>query len=89
MWGLVIQFITIYDKYDSCVNRVSPCRVRVPILGNPVAKMQARTYYDNFFNQHGLVQNKLLIYFNKSSHDTYYFEKLLAGGKKIGKKKNP
>ena len=80
--GLVIQWITIYDKMQSCIDRVQPCRVRVPLF-NKEAKIQAQIYKDKFFNQHGTVENKLLIYFNKSSHDTYYFEKLFKDGEPI------
>lgn len=73
---LVFQQITIYDKYDSCVARIKPCRVSGFSL-NPVARAQADTYRDNFFNTHGSVKNRILIYFNRSKYDTYYFEKLL------------
>ena len=73
---VVIQLITIYDKYESCVNRVAPCRVSSPFLSAP-ARAQVDTYKDNFFNTHGNVKNRILIYRNKSSYDTYYFEKLL------------
>lgn len=81
LWGLVIQFITIYDKAESCVNRVKPCRIKVPFF-NPQARTQADCYIDNFYNQHGKVQNKLLIYINRSKHDTLYFRELLKNGKK-------
>lgn len=74
--NLVFQQITIYDKYESCVNRVKPCRVSGFSL-NPVARSQTQTYIDNFHNTHGSVKNRILIYFNRSKYDTYYFEKLL------------
>lgn len=77
-FGFVLQFITIYDKYESCLARVSPCRISVPLLGDKVAKMQARLYLDNFFNVHGKVENKVLFYRNKSKHDTHYFGHLLG-----------
>ena len=75
----VLQFITIYDKYDSCVNRVAPCRVSSPLF-NKQGKAQVDTYRDNFYNTHGSVKNRILFYRNKSSYDTYYFEKLLKEG---------
>lgn len=78
---LVIQSITIYDKYDSAVNRVKPCRISVPLFADKITKQNAKIYIDNFINQHGMVKNKLLIYINKSNYDTYHFEKLLKGGK--------
>lgn len=78
LFGFVFQGITIYDKYESCVQRVRPCRVRVPLL-NPQGRATAETYRDNFFNTHGSVKNRILIYRNRSKHDTYYFRKLLGG----------
>lgn len=81
IFGFVIQFITIYDKYDSAVNRVKPCRVTVPIF-NKEAKIHAKIYRDDFFNKHGKVENHILIYRHKSEHDSFYFEKLLKEGVK-------
>ena len=78
LFGIVFQSITIYDKYESCLSRLNPCRVKVPLLGDKNAKMQARLYLDNFYNQHGKVSNRLLIYRNKSKHDTWYFGRLLG-----------
>lgn len=81
---LVIQKITIYDKYESCLNRVNPCRIHVPLFANSQIKQNARLYLDNFYNTHGEISSHILIYFNKSTYDTYYFEKLLKNGKKKG-----
>lgn len=75
--GFVIQGITIYDKYQSCADRVKPCRVRVPLFNAP-ARMQAKTYRDNFFNTHGDVKNRFLFYRNKSKHNTLAFRELLG-----------
>lgn len=86
--NIVIQFITVYDKYESCVARVQPCRVSMPLFASSQSKAQIDTYKDNFFNTHGSVKNHILIYRNKSKYDTYYFEKLLKGGKKRGKEKD-
>ena len=85
--NIVLQLITVYDKYESCVNRVSPCRISGFSL-NPVARSQAQTYIDNFFNTHGSVKNRILIYRNKSKYDTYHFEKLLKEAKNEKKVKN-
>lgn len=85
IFGLVIQFITIYDKASSCINRVRPCRVKSSFF-NPVARIQADTYKDNFFNQYGNVKNHILIYFNRSKHDSWLFKKILENGKKRNEK---
>ncbi len=78
--GFVFQVITIYDKYESCLNRVKPCKISVPLFADQNAKLLAEQYLDNFYNIHGSVKRRLLIYRNKSKHDTYLFEKLLKGG---------
>lgn len=75
---LVIQVATIYDKYQSAADRVNPCRVKGHLFG--AANAQVDIYKDNFYNTHGDVKRKLLIYFNKSKHDTYYFEKFFKFG---------
>lgn len=80
--GLVIQVITIYERAETCVARVRPCRIRVPLLAKKEVKEQAKQYLDNFDNQHGKITRHILIYFNKSKHDTYYFEKIFLRGEK-------
>lgn len=77
-----IQGITLYDKYQSCLDRVKPCRINVPLMAKKEVKLQAQMYLDKFRNTYGSIQNRLLIYRNKSKHDTYYFEKLFLQGRK-------
>lgn len=79
IFGFVFQLVTVYDKYQSCVDRVQPCRVRVPLF-NIQARLNARIYRDNFFNTHGEVKRYLLFYRNKSSYDTLHFNTLLKNG---------
>lgn len=78
---IVVQLITSYDKYESCVNDVKPCKVHVPFGCKAEAKAQRVTYVDNFRNTHGSVKNHLLIYRNKSIYDTRFFKKLLKEGR--------
>lgn len=79
---LVVQKVTLYDKYQSALDRVSPCRISVPFLAKREVKQNAELYLDKFYNTYGSVKNKLLIYWNRSKHDTFYFEKLFSEGKK-------
>lgn len=79
--NIVIQKCIVYDKYDSAVNRVKPCRIRVPLL-NKQAQMSAAIYRDDFFNKHGTVKTVWCVYRNKSKHDTYYFEHMFKRGVK-------
>ncbi len=79
---IVLQKITLYDKYQSCVDRVEPCRIRVPLLAKKEVRQQAELYLDTFYNTYGDIKSRLLLYWNRSKHDTYYFEKLFLGGEK-------
>ena len=78
---IVVQKITLYDKYQSALDRVQPCRISVPMFAKKEVKQNAELYLDKFYNTYGSVKNRFLIYINKSNHDTYYFEKLFLGGK--------
>lgn len=82
IFGLVIQLVTLYDRYETAEKRVKPCRVHKPLLGSNGTRMQAEIALDNFANTHGEVTNKLLIYRNKSNYDTHHFYKLLKGDEK-------
>lgn len=84
--NLVIQRVVIYDKYQSACDRVQPCRIKHHLIGDKTRLLQEQMYLDSFYNTHGDVNEYLLIYFNKSTYDTYYFEKLLKGGKKKNEK---
>lgn len=88
LFGIVIQKITIYDKYQSCIDRVKPCRIRVPLMAKSEVKQSAKQYLDNWTNTHGKVTSHILFYYNKSKHDTYYFEKLFKGGVIPSEEKN-
>lgn len=77
----VIQVITIYDKYQSCLDRIEPCRVHLPLMASREDKDKVRMYLDDWKNKNGRVQRRLLIYKNKSSHNTLYFGDLLSGVK--------
>lgn len=79
---IVIQKITIYDKYQSCLDRVSPCRIRKPnMFMDKEKRLQYELYRDKFYNTYGDIRSYFLIYINKSNHDTYYFEKLFRKDK--------
>lgn len=85
---LVIQKITLYDKYQSALDRVEPCRITVPLMAKREVKQNAQMYVDKFRNTYGSVRNHWLIYWNKSSYDTFYFEKLFENGEKPNVQEN-
>lgn len=76
--GWVIQSVIVYDKSESCANRIKPCRVSTPLLGE--SRKQVQMYKDNFYNQHGNVRRLLLFYRNKTRYDTRYFKGVFENG---------
>ena len=77
----VIQFIRLYERYDSACQKINPCRIKVPLF-NKQAKMNAKIYIDQYNSTNGFIKNKILFYRNKSKHDTLYFSKLFDRGVK-------
>lgn len=75
---VVIMGITLYDKADSCQSRIRPCRVSAPLFCSKEKQMQLDIYKDGFYNSHGEVKDYVIVFVNKSSHDTYDFEKKLG-----------
>lgn len=77
---LVIQSVIVYDKAESCQNRVKPPRIRSRgLVKSKEAEMQRDIYLDNHENLHGLCKRRFLVYLNKSKYDTRHFKKLLEG----------
>lgn len=82
--NLVIQRVVLYDKYQSCVDRVQPFKPLVPralaskeeraicIQQNDTQKIQYR-------NSYGTVNRRYIIYRNKSNYDTRLFKSLFRG----------
>lgn len=78
-FGYVIQKVRVYERYDACKARVRPCRIHQPLIClNADRKLQIQMYRDNFYNQHGEVEDYILIYRHKSTYDTRFFRSLLA-----------
>lgn len=74
---LVIQRVTVYDKYESCLNRVKPFRTSVPLFGSSDAKARVRIEKDKFNQQNGNIKGRTLIYFNRSHYNTRHFKDLM------------
>lgn len=78
-FGIVVQRVYIYERYQSAVDRVPPFRIPRPLL-NPDRKFQWEMAYQNYVISHGVIQSRLLIYRNKSNYDTRIFKEILANG---------
>lgn len=79
--GWVFQMVTIYEKYQSAVDRVPPFRVPKPFI-NPDRLQQWRLAKLNYDIAYGEISRRLLVYKNLSSYDTRIFREVLKNGKK-------
>lgn len=77
---IVIQYVVEYERYQSCVDRVPPFPLRRPLL-NPNRIQQYEIQKANYLIAHGRVRPRLLIYKNKSKHDTRAFKEMFANAK--------
>lgn len=78
---LVFQKVTIYERSDSCIQRLKPNRVHRPLIMKKELKMTYEMQHQEFLNKYGSIKCYLLIYFNKSKYDTRIFKKILKGDK--------
>lgn len=78
----VIQKVIIYDKYESCLSRVEPFRVTLPLFASREMRLAWETEKERYRQSYGLVEGRWLIYKNKSTYDTREFRNKLANGKK-------
>lgn len=76
--GFVVQKITFYDKYESCLNRVPPFYMKLPFNASKEMKQAREIERQRYFISYGTVKSHILIYRNKSKYDTRYFKKLLC-----------
>lgn len=81
IFGIVFQTITIYDQYESCVRRIKPFAVNMP-LGSGQTRYNVRLAKATYDANHGEIKNAILIYRNKSKYNTRFFRDMLASGRK-------
>lgn len=81
LFGFVIQSVTIYDRYQSAVDRQKPLVLPLPLFANKEMKLQKKMERARFEAQHGEIHNRFLFYRNKSHYDTRRFKQILADGK--------
>lgn len=75
----VLQKVTIYEKYESAVNRVPPYRPpNVPM--NNDRRLQVKMAKQSYRITHGEIQTRLLIYRHRSTYETRIFKQLMAAG---------
>lgn len=81
--SVVLQLVTVYDKYQSAVDRQKPFRVPLPLLANKEMRLQHSIMKAQFEATHGSIKNMFLVYRNKSTYDTRRFKKMLEEGRKV------
>lgn len=77
--GFVLQVVTIYENYDSCVKRVPPFRMSRPLF-NKDRQQQYEIAYTTFVTNHGKIRRGILFYRNKSKYDTRIFKTMMSSG---------
>lgn len=77
---LVIQQVRIYDKYESCLTRQPPFRVKLPIMANKEMRLSADIEKERYECMHGKIKTGLLIYWNKGSYNSRIFKTKLEKG---------
>lgn len=77
---IVIATYYYYDKEESLLARVKPCRIKKPLICNSETKANIEMYRDKFFNTYGTVEYHWYICWNKSKHDSRAFKTMLANG---------
>lgn len=78
---IVLQKITIYDRYESFEKRAPVFPLRKPVF-NADRRFQWEMQYANYLIAHGEIKSHWLIYINKSNYDTRVFKEMLLNGKK-------
>lgn len=78
----VFQSVVVYDKYQSCVDRVEPFKpTPCPLFGKEARAIVQQTNAEakrRYFELYGNVKRYLLIYKNKSKYDTRLFKGVLS-----------
>lgn len=78
--GIVIQKVTLYDRYSSCENAVIPFALPKPsILSPKEVKLNYEIEKQRYKQTYGEVTDVYLVYRNKSTYDTRFFKRLLRG----------
>lgn len=79
----VLQRVVVYDKYQSCVDRVEPfVPTPIPLFGSKESRAVLRQSNDDakrrYREVYGSVKQYILIYKNKSNYDTRLFKGVLS-----------
>ena len=82
IFGFVFQKVRIYDKYESCVARVKPFTVNLPLIGSGSTRYNVRLARASYEAAHGSIKTMYLFYRHKSDYDTRFLRELLFKGER-------
>lgn len=74
---IVIMNVTVYDRMESCINRVRSFGKR------PMLNRQKQLAYDSLVATHGNIRDFKMVFIHKGNYDTRRFKSLLASNKHI------
>lgn len=77
---LAVQKVRIYEKYESAVANVPPCRAKAPLLCSSAVRTQYKLMHENYRIQYGKIEERILVYPHMSKYDTRLFKTILEGG---------
>lgn len=80
--NIVIQKVTIYDKYESALERRLPLEVPIPLFANKEMKLNRKLKLKEYEATNGKIKTMWLIYKNKSNYNTRHFKELLENEEK-------
>lgn len=80
LFGIVFQWVTIYEKYESCVNRVPPFEAKLGIFSKRDMKQLLEIEKMKYQLQHGEIKRRFLVYRNLSNYNTRLFKEMLENG---------
>lgn len=76
--GIVSQEFILYDKYQSCVDRVKPFKAPVKLFGK--GKLDISLERQRFNQSYGMVRKFKIKYKNKGKYDSRRFKAMLENG---------
>lgn len=74
---IVLQSVTVYEKYDSAVNRVPPYK-KPKVRLNEDRRLTVNMEKQRYRITYGEIKRRTLLYVNKSDYDTRVFKSMLA-----------
>lgn len=78
---IVLQKVTVYESYESAVNRVPPYRAP-HVFMNADRKFSLALDKQKYRIQHGDIRRYTLLYWNRSNYDTRVFKEMLLRGQR-------